>query len=325
MLLFCLLFSSSPSVFAQSPFGVKCGEDTHIDATKRTAIDLAAVNFANALFSSNPSSAFDALSKDGQLAIPREKMASIGAALVTQLSPKNAVVQHSYDIALVGKASGPVVCGDDLSKPEKTVLLNLLDLPDQAAVLMAADSINNHLAISITLVPEQGAWKVQGFWVNVSTLAEEDSNQLWQMGRMQAAKGHDFNAALLLSASLQLANRGPDFKLGIVQYIQEDLSNLSVPVEIRGQPPFIWSKGVKDFKVLSYGPIAVGGKIYVNISHEVEPWTNDAQVIGRNKELIAYFKQRFPEYSEVFAGVVARANEKGTNRGYGTVDENSAH
>jgi hypothetical protein len=299
-----------------------CGDDTHIAPAKRAAIDLAAVNFVNALFSSNPSDAFDALSKDGQLAITREKVATMGRDFLP-LSPKNVAVQHSYEVSSVGKPSGPAVCGDDFSKPEKIVLLTQLDAPDQAAVLMSADAINNHLAISVSLVPEQGAWKVRGFWVNVSTLAEYDSNQLWQLGRAQQEKGHDFNATLLLSASLQLAKRGPDLKLGIVQYIQEDLSNLSAPIEIRGQPPLIWNKGAKDFKILSCGPVAVGGKIYVNLVQEVEPWKDDAQVVARNKELIAYFKQRFPEYSEVFAGIVVRASERGTHRGYGTVDENS--
>jgi hypothetical protein len=72
---------------------------------------------------------------------------------------------------------------------------------------------------------------------------------------------------------------------------------------------------------LNVGPIAVGGKIYIMILHRVSPWESNEQVDGWNRELLQYFKQHFPEYSDVFAGLVARAVESGTNRGYGTVEQ----
>ena len=77
-------------------------------------------------------------------------------------------------------------------------------------------------------------------------------------------------------------------------------------------------------KVMNVGPVAIGGKIYVAITHEVSPWQSDQQVDGWNKNLINYFKHRFPEYSGVFAGLVVRAKERGTNRGFGTVDAPSS-
>jgi hypothetical protein len=82
----------------------------------------------------------------------------------------------------------------------------------------------------------------------------------------------------------------------------------------------LWKSANNTWKVLSVSPTAVAGKIYVIIVHEVHPWQTDAQVDGWNKELLTWFKRRFPEYSGVFAGLVARARESGTNRGYGTVE-----
>ena len=57
------------------------------------------------------------------------------------------------------------------------------------------------------------------------------------------------------------------------------------------------------------------------IAHEVPQIQTDGQVDRWNKELLAYFKSHFPEYSDVFAGIVIRAHERGTNRGFGTVEE----
>ena len=56
----------------------------------------------------------------------------------------------------------------------------------------------------------------------------------------------------------------------------------------------------------------------------VSPWQSNEEVDGWNKQLLTYFKHRFPEYTDTFAGVVARATERGSNRGFGTVDDASA-
>jgi hypothetical protein len=160
--------------------------------------------------------------------------------------------------------------------------------------------------------------------LNVSTLADKDSLQLWALARTQQARQHSFNAALLYAAAAQTADRGPNFQLGIALSISDEMSKLTAPPEIQGQPPFFWKNGETTYKVASVGPIAVGGKIYVVIVHEVSPWQSDEQVDGWNKDLLRYFKHRFPEYSDFFAGLVARATERGSNRGYGTVEELSS-
>jgi hypothetical protein len=235
--------------------------------------------------------------------------------------PRNMAFQHTYFIKLIGKSPGRVQCATDLKKPDGWESLEAVDVSEQAYVLISADTINNHLVLTVWLVPEQSSWKVQSFWMNVSTLADKDSMWLWQFAHEQRTKGHNFNAAIYYAAAAQVANRGPSFQLGIVQTISEDLSTLSAPTEIKGQPPFFWKNGEKTYKVLQVGPMAIGGKIYFTVNHEVSPWQSNEQVDGWNKEFVRYIKQRFPEYSDAFAGIVIRAMERGTSRGFGTVDE----
>ena len=198
-------------------------------------------------------------------------------------------------------------------------------MPEQAYALLSAQAGNNSLAITMWLVPEQTGWRVQSFWINISTLADQGPMQLWEAARKQNQRGHKLNATLLYAAAGQIANRGPNFQMGITQSISEDMSHLDRPAEVQGQPPFVWKSGNKTWKVLNVGPIAVGGRIYVMILHEVPTWQTDSQADGLNKELLAYFKGRFPECPEVFAGVVVRAREQGSNRVYGTVDEFTTH
>jgi hypothetical protein len=312
---------SAGQAFAQGLFVSSCQEDAKIDAVKKKAVDSAAMDFIRALLGSNPLAAFEAMSQAGRAGTTRQQMDGMAASLIRPFGPTNVIVQHTYLISLKGKSPGRVLCGDNFSKPDGWESLAAEDIPEQAHILLSADTRNNKMAFVVWLVPEQNEWKVQSFWANVSTLADKDSAQLWEMARAQQAREHNFNATLLYAAAAQIAARGPDFQLGITQSISNEMSKLAVPVDIKGQPPFFWKNGETTYKVMNVGPIAVGGKIYVVIVHEVSPWQSNDEVDGWNKKLLAYFKRRYPEYSDIFAGLVARATERGSHRGYGTVEE----
>lgn len=307
--------------FSQMPFAFSCVEDEHIDTGKKRTIDAVAMDFIQTVLGPTPTVAFDFMSKAGQAETTRQQFGGASTAIIRQFEPKNVVLQHTYLVQLMGKSPGRVVCARDLSKPDGWESLAADNIAEQAHVLLSADVINNKMAFVVWLVPEQGKWKVQSFRLSISTLGDKDSLQLLELARAQQARQHSFNAALLYSAAAQTADRGPNFQLGITQSISDEMSKLAVPPEIRGQPPFFWKNGETTYKVSSVGPIAVGGKIYVIIHHEVSPWQSNEQVDGWNKELLKYFKHRFPEYSDFFAGLVARATERGSNRGYGTVEK----
>jgi hypothetical protein len=306
---------------AQSLFTFSCGEDDHVNAAKRQTMDSAALAFAGSLLGPNPSAAYDAFSKVGQQYTTRDRIAADGQTFVRQFEPKNVVVQHTYLINLSGKSPGRAICGTDFTKPNGWESLGATDAPEQGHVLISADVPNGHLAIAVWLVPEVNDWKVQSFWLNLSTLGDKDSTQLWALANAQKTVGHNFNAALLYSAALQTANRGPNFQMGITQHITEDMSDLIPPDEIKGKAPFLWNSADTTFKVLNVSPVAIGGKFYVIVLHEVAPWETDGQAEAWNKKVLSYFKQRFPEYSDVFAGIVVRAKEQGSSRLYGTVEE----
>jgi hypothetical protein len=309
-------------MLSQEPFAFSCGEDTHIDATKRNEIDAVAMSFVQAVLGSTPNTAFDRLSKEAQASTTPQQFDAVGQ-IVRKFEPKNVTLQHTYLIQLKGKSPGRVVCATDLAKPDGWESVEAESVPEQAHVLLSAEMVNNKLAIAMWLIPDDKGWKIQDFRVNVSTLADKDSMQLLQLAKAQQEAKHSFNAALLYAAAAQTVNRGPSFQLGISQSISEEMSKLTVPDEIKGQPPFLWKNGETTYKVMSIAPTAIGGKLYVVITHEVPPWQSNEQVDGWNKQLLAYFKHRFPEYTDIFAGIVARATERGSNRGYGTVDETS--
>ncbi|MCI0349617.1 MAG: hypothetical protein L0Z53_09355 [Acidobacteriales bacterium] len=322
MLLLLAAWFWPPLSSAQAQVGIftsTCAEDNSIAPSKRAQIDAAALFFIDTLRGSDPGGALDLLTKEAREVSIREQLSQFVEAMVRPYSLKNFAVQHRYLVHITGEPALRVICGKLADNAWQSVAV--VSVPEQAYAVISAEGINNSFAVTLWLIPQEGKWKVQSFWMNLATLADRSPEDLLQLARLEKRHGHNFNAALLYAAASQLVNRGPNFQLGIENDIVAEGSRVTLPVGLAGNPPFELVEGTSTFKVLSYGPIAVGGKIYLAVAHEVAPWSKDEEVDARNKQLMAYFKHRFAEYSDVFAGIVIRAHERGTGRGFGTVEE----
>ena len=302
-------------------FAASCARDTEIDATKRDVIVLAGLSFMEALLGKDPSSAFDLFSKEEQAELTRPRLVEMAAGFHKLFEPKGLAVDHTYFIRLKGKAPDRVVCARDLSKPDGRSSVRVTSTPEQAYVLATGNSHNERLAVTIWLVPEAQVWKVQAFSIYVSSLGRRDAAQILELARKQQALGHDLNALLLHFAAGAISDRGPLLQIGTAQPISEEFSKAKRPPEMEGTPPWSWKDERATFKIMQVGSLGIAGKIYVVIDHEVPPRTTSEEMERANRGLIAHFKRRFPEYADVFAGLLARAHEQGTGRGYGTGDE----
>jgi len=242
---------------------------------------------------------------------------------IRQMGPfKNLHVAHTYLAKVTGGTQTQrVVCGN-VSRPQDWVAVSADPGPSQAHVIVDGETINNTWAFAVWLIPEQGAWRINYFHVASSRAAGKSVEDLQETARAQREKHHDFNTYILYMTALQQADRGPNFQLGILPEIQKDLAGLQVPRHLQGPPPFEWQFGKSAFKVLNVGSIAVGGKIYLKIDHEIESWRDDKEADRKNRELIAEFARTYPEYRDAFAGLVVNAHEREGSRGFGTVDEN---
>src|SRR5579864_3953936 len=222
--------------FAQSPFIYSCTEDSDITSNKRGLIESTANNFLQLLLGPNPEKAFELMSEKGRANVTREQLKGEASTILQQVKPQNISLQHTYFIELKGTSPGRVVCARDISKPDGWESLEAADVPEQAHVTITAKAVNNLMAFTVWLVPEQNSWKVQSYWMNAATMADKDSLKLWQLAQEQRKKGHNFNAALFYAAAAQTANRGPNFQMGIVQSISQDSSTLTMPPDILGPP-----------------------------------------------------------------------------------------
>jgi len=306
----------------RAQFMSSCAQNDKIEPAKRQAIEAAATGFSSSVVTQRPDSAYDMFTAEAKRDISRQEF----QAAVQQMAQvfgelTGANVRDVYLVKVVGIVPPRVVCGDDISRPQGWVAVSVRDVSEQAHVIVETKAVNNTLALTLWLTIEDGQWRVYYFQWNVTTLADKSVEDIWLLARRENDKDHAFNSWVLLATAAQLSFRGPHFQLGLQQAIQEDSRRFAPPAELQGQVPYEWKSKNRVFRILQVGPIAVGGKVYLLIAHETEPWSKDEQAEQWNQELIEFFSGRFPEYSDVFAGLVVRAHERGGGRGFGTVRE----
>jgi hypothetical protein len=271
----------------------------------------------------DPSRAYASLTDDAKGTIPADQFVSGFQNVIRPMGPfKDLRVAHTYIATVTGGSQEQrTVCGN-LSSPENWVAVNVKPGPSNAHVIVEGETVNNTMAFVLWLIPEQGAWHIQHVQYAVDQMVGKSALDLRKTAETENEKGHSFNAFILYTAALQLAERGPFFQLGIRPDIEKEIGELKRPGSLQGQLPYTWAFGKSTFKVLNVGPIGLSGRVYLVIDHEIEPWAEDKEADRRNRDLIKGFSVAYPEYKDVFAGLVVRAHERGGRRGYGTVDEN---
>jgi hypothetical protein len=236
---------------------------------------------------------------------------------------KNLTVAHTYIAKVTGGSQEQrVICGEDISNAERWVTVDTKPGAPEAHVVVQAETVNNTVAFVTRLIQEGGTWRIQYVHYATVKMADKSARDLEIMAEAQQQKRHDFNSYVLYAAALQLADRGPYFQLGIRPEIEKAIAESKKSDLLQGQPPFTWEFGKSNFKILNVGPVAVAGKIYLIIDHEIEPWKEDKEADQQNRTLIEEFAKATPEYKDAFAGLVVRAHERGSRRIFGTVDEN---
>ncbi len=110
------------------------------------------------------------MSEDGKRNGTPEQLKTMATEMFQKMQLRNPSPMHTYLIELEGKSPGRVICGTNFSRPDDWESLETANVPEQAYVLIFAKMVNNLMVVSVWLVPEQGRWKVQSFWMNAASI-----------------------------------------------------------------------------------------------------------------------------------------------------------
>lgn len=303
-------------------FASSCEQDGEIPSEKLAAINNQGLLFVHAALGPDPAKAYQSFaSPELQKKVSSEQFAQFMQQQVDPLGPFDPIgIAHTYFANVVGQPQGEwMECGT-LGKPQDLVSFRFMPSSKQAWVLISGKARNNTWTFTTWLVQVGGRWRIDSFTANISTLAKLSAVGAWELAHREEEQQHWFNAFIFYSAAIQLAWRGPSFRLGIAPVIRKQMAKIQVPGALHGKPPYVWAFGARTFKVLRVGPIAVAGKVYLDIAYQAQPWRNYNQVDHENRVLIQDFASKHPEYAAVFAGIIGEAHEIGTNRGFRTVE-----
>ena len=315
-------------------FSRTCATDDEIPAEARSPIDQAALELAQAVVSSDPVEAYARLADELRGKQTPEAFATYVHNVVSIARFTNLRVSHTYlitttEVTILGSGqSGTAFCsrlkGGNALTPAEQLAVAVKSVPEQAHVIVEADTFNNTFAFVIWLVPEHDQWRALALHVMATASVGKSAEDVWDLAREQQRRGHDLNSVILYAFALELANRGPAMQLGIQSQIQKDFAAARKPDRLKGEAPWVLQFGTRSFRILNFRVLGIAGKLYLTIRHEVPAWTDEQDPARQNRELIAEIPAAFPEYREVFAGLLIEAIEAHGTRLYRSHDDDSA-
>jgi hypothetical protein len=293
-----------------------CSQDQEIAADERSAIERAALSFAEAL-TSDPADLLGRMTSEAQSSTTSQVMRRMAAEL-RQCRAREFKIERTYLVEATGSApDGRAICG--LLANNQWVSVSVKTGTRQAHVILKAQALNKDYALALWLLPEDGAWKVGLAHLNEASISGRDADQVFALAKAERGAGHAFNATLLYVVARGLVERGPGMQLGMTQSIAEDAQTFKVPAELAGPPPFRWHLGDTTYTVASISPIGLEGQLGLILLLPQDTWPGTERVIESNKKFITAFLAAHPEISTVFQFVAARAELPDHTGGYGTV------
>jgi hypothetical protein len=297
----------------------ECEADGEIAQDERGDLEQVGLRFVQAVVSNRPDDAYAMMTAHARETVTSDAIKGFVEQVQSLKLSNGLKVDHAYLVEVhnfIGK-SLRTTC--NLSSRKDDWIAVATPGPKQAYVLVHGDSTNNGWTFILWLVPDQG-WQVEHAQFQMTAAAGKGAEDVWALAREQRDRNHPFNAVLLYALASELAQRGPNFQLGILPKIGSEMSKLPMPSELQGNAPFTWRFGSSEYKIRKVTVTGIGGKLYIDIMQEIPPWTDDTEADRENRKLINEFKQAVPEHKDVFELTVT-AWESGRTRGYRTGDD----
>jgi hypothetical protein len=304
-----------------------CHDGREIDPTKKSEAETSSLQFARALFSGDLEVAYSHFTEQAKNSTSRNQLRGLLEAMrpsgpYDSLETEQVMIVTRWWLASPG--TGLAMCSKDLTHSEASVTVALTNVREQAYVLISAKGTPESWVVVLWLVPHEGQWQVQAFHLMMETAASKNAAEILAQARMERSRGHNLNAEVLYAGAADLASRGPFYRTGFQDTIQEEAQQIMMPTDFRGQPPFTLQGPSGPFTIWHMNPVPVRGQLYLLISQEISPWKDSGETVRKNRALISAFATRFPEYSDVFSGMVAESTDHDRGHGWRTVEDNSA-
>jgi hypothetical protein len=311
----------------RSSFFYNCHDGAEIDAGKKSAIAATTLEFMGAVLSGDVDAAYNHFSDAAKANTPRDQFQAVLQGF------KPAGPFHSLRVERImtvtgwgdnSQSNGIAICSKDAAHPENGTTVAIQKTQEQAYALVTAQGQGppETWVAAVWLIPKAEKWEVHSFHATIGTVSGQGPERYLAMARTEKEHGHLLNAGMLYSDAASIAERGPFYRLGIADVIQREAQQITLPAELRREAPLTGPAG--SFNLLHMNTIPLQGKLYLIVAYETDQWKTRNEIEGKNLALLTTFARRFPEYSDVFGGLVAEATVRAGTNGWRTVKDNAA-
>ncbi len=195
--------------------------------------------------------------------------------------------------------------------PNSTAFM-LPNLPAGRYALVTEESSGGQKPMHVSFILQQepagsGPWKLAGLQIRPMQIGDHDGQWFLQQARAYKAKGQNHNAYLYYGEARELIAPVPFMTTLELQRIDDEQQSVA-PKDLpaNGTPVDLLANG-QTFKVTSIAPVTVGNGLDLVVRYESPGVTDQQQMFSNNMAVIKSIVQKYPEYRDAFAGVVARA------------------
>lgn len=301
----------SVAILSPSASGQVCSTVSDMDAATRSALERAALQFG------------DSVIRGDAAALRQNAIAS----LASNFAGTEALVNESKSIFPGGQASvratylldataggAPVLdhaeflCGVWGTPQFVSFTLNSLPSGKYGLVIEDVKTAKGPYLLSFVLQQEGGAWKLAGFPPpKPGQVLGHDAPWYLTKAREFKAKGQTHNAwfyyqeARALVTPVSFISFTPLIKLD-----KEAQQSLPSDLPVNG-PVNLTAANGKTYKVTDVLPVVAENGMDLVVRYSVADISNTAQTFQDNTAVIRTIASKYPEYREIFAGIVARA------------------
>ncbi|HEY7404462.1 MAG TPA: hypothetical protein VIB39_13130, partial [Candidatus Angelobacter sp.] len=318
----------SLSAGCQKSYFYNCHDQAEIDGSKRSAIAETSLGFMRAIFTGDADTVYSQFTDEAKASTTRDQLVATLQQFKAAGPFDGLKVEQVMTVTGWGDRSGSngvAICSKGAAHRADAVTAAVKKIPEQAYTLVSATGAGHHETwiAALWLIPKNEKWEVHAFHVTIGTVLGRRADDYLAMAREERDRGHRLNAGLLYSDAASIATRGPFYHTGSEDVIQQEAQQITPPEEFRGQAPYRFAGPSGTYALKRLNTAAVNGKLYLVVSHETDPWKDGHEIEARNEALIRMFARRFPEYGEIFAGLVAEATVRDGNNGWRTIRENA--
>lgn len=205
------------------------------------------------------------------------------------------------------------------NSPERTAFV-IPNLPPGRYGLVILDvAADPAHTLSVVLQQEQqgGPWRLAGYYVRPSRIAGHDGEWYWQQARQYAQRGQQHNAWFYYLMARETLAPVPFMSTRQLERLYEE-SEKALPADMPYERPLELPVAGETRSITEMFPVEVGDALNLVVKYRTPDLSDTRRVHADNLAVIRALVQRYPEYREAFAGVVARAVEPG-GRDFGSL------